>query len=236
MKIVKCNKCNKYIFKANKCFRCGNNMGFEDIISPCICENVINEYSKLEFFLNNKNFDKAISVSHTVIEWMPRFASVFWMRLLAKNRCVCVEELIERGFNCEEDADFINAIKFSTGIEHDIYLDIKKIMILMRKELEREILIHEYDCKMKTNIMQIKNNMQEEIDKKRNKLFLLWAELERIEQDLFILEKDCSLLSKEYIDTLEKSFNVASSLEKEISRLSKCTIEQLYKYQILWKT
>lgn len=179
MKIVKCPKCSKYIHKANRCFHCGNTTGFDDVDIPQIHENVVAEYSKVESLVESKRFDEALS--HTVIEWMPNLAGIFWLRLLAKNKCTSAAELIEKGFNCEDDADLCNALTFSTGAEHSIYLDIQNMVIAARKVLKEEISTHEYNCKMKTNIFQIKKTMQGETDSRKKKLFSLWSDLEETE-------------------------------------------------------
>ena len=232
MKIVKCPKCGKYIHKANRCFHCGNTTGFDDVDMPQIHENVVAEYSKVESLVESKRFDEALSLSHAVIEWMPNLAGIFWLRLLAKNKCTSSAELIEKGFNCEDDADLCNALTFSTGAEHSIYLDIQNMVIAARKALKEEISNHEYNCKMKTNILQIKKTMQGETDSRKKKLFSLWSDLEETEHALYTLEMDCRLLSKEHSEALDKAVFAASSTKTEVYRLEECTAEALHKYQV----
>ena len=67
---------------------------------------------------------------------MPNLAGIFWLRLLAKNKCSFAAELIEKGFNCEDDADLCNALAFSTEAEHSIYLDIQNMVNAARKALK----------------------------------------------------------------------------------------------------
>ena len=232
MKIVKCSKCGKYIYKANRCFHCGNTTGFDEIDMPQIHENVVAEYSKVESLLESKKFNESFSLSHTVIEWMPNFAGIFWLRLLAKNKCTVVDELIEKGFNCEDDADFCNALTFSIGAEHSIYIDIQHMVIAVRKALKEEILNHEYNCKIQTNILQIKKNMQDEMDVRKQKLFALWSALEEIEYALYTLEMDCRLISKEYSEALEKAAFAASWTKRRVYQLRECTEKEFHKYQV----
>lgn len=232
MKIVKCPKCGKYIHKANRCLHCGNTTGFNEVDGAQIHENVVAEYLKVEFLVESKKFDEALSLSHTVIEWMPNCAGIFWLRLLAKNKCTSAAELIEKGFNCEDDADFCNALTFSTGAEHSIYLDIQRMIIATRKAFKEEIINHEYNCKMKTNILLIKKNMQDETDARKNKLFSLWSDLVETEQALYTLELDCHLISREYSEALDKAAYAASSTKEEVYRLEECTVETLHKYQV----
>lgn len=232
MKIVRCPKCGKYIHKADSCFHCGNSMNFDDIDIPQIHENVLAEFSKIESLIESKRFDEAYSLSHKVIEWMPNFSGIFWLRLLAKNKCTSTSELIEKGFNCEDDSDLNNALTFSTGVEHSVYVDIQDMVNAAKKALKEEIAIHEYNCKMKTDVLQIKKNMKNETDSRKQRLFSLWSDLERTEQALYSLEMDCRLLSKEHSEALDKAVFSASSIKVEVYRLEECTAEDLHKYQV----
>lgn len=232
MKIVKCANCKKYIHKADKCFHCGNIMKFDEVETPVIHENVVGEYSRMEFLIENKKFDEALTLAHTVIEWMPNLASIFWLRLLAKNKCLNAAELIQKGFNCEEDPDFCNALAFSTGAEHSAYYDVQCMVREAQKALKVEALRHEYHCKMKTNILQIKETIKDEVDSRKKKLFTLWTDLEETEYSMYMLEKDCELLLKEYSDDLEEAAEAAASIKTETYRLEECTAESLHKYQV----
>lgn len=232
MKIVKCAKCKKYIHKSSKCFHCGNTMGFDEVELPSIHENAVVEYSRVESLVEGKRFAEALTLSHAVIEWMPNLAGIFWLRLLAKNKCSNAAELIQKGFNCEEDADFCNALTFSTVAERSAYQDVRSMVLAAQKALKAEVLNHEYHCKMKTNILQIKKTMKGEVDSRKKKLFTLWAELEETEHSMYTLEKDCILLSKEHSDTLDKAAQAASSIKTETYRLEECTAENLHKYQV----
>ena len=85
---------------------------------------------------------------------------------------------------------------------------------------------------MKTNILQIKNNLQGETDSRKNKLFSLWSDLEETEHALYTLEMDCRLISKEYSEALDKAVFAASSTKTEVYQLEECTAEALHKYQV----
>lgn len=164
MKIVKCTKCKKHLHKTGKCFYCGNTMGFSEVEMPTIHENVVAEYARVEALVESKKFAEALQLAHAVVEWMPNLAGIFWLRLLARKKCTTAIELIQKGFNCEEDADFCNAMTFATGAERKAYQDVRNIVLAAQKALRAEILSHEYQCKMKTNILQIKKTMKGEVD------------------------------------------------------------------------
>ena len=232
MTIVKCKKCKKHLHKSNKCFYCGNTIGFNEVEMPSIHENVVVEYSKVEALVESKKFTEALQLSHIVIEWMPNLAGIFWLRLLARKKCTTAVELIQKGFNCEEDADFCNALAFSIGAERKAYQDMRNTVLAIQKALRSEILSHEYQCKMKTNILQIKKTMKGEVDARKKTLFTLWTELEETEQSMYTLEKDCTLLSKEYSDSLDFAAQAASSVKAETYRIEECTAEKFHKYQV----
>lgn len=232
MKIIRCSQCGKYIHQANRCFHCGNNVGFDEVKMPSLHENIVVEYSRVESLIQNKKFSEAISLSYVVIEWAPNLSGIFWLRLLAKNKCTSAAELIVKGFSCEDDADFSNALIYSTGAEHSAYIDIQNMIISARDMLKDEILNHEHRCKMETNILNIKKNMQREMDIRKQTLFSLWIDLEKTEQALYALEIDCRLLSKEHRDALDKAVQAASTMKAETYRLKECSAENLYKYQV----
>ena len=232
MKIVKCSKCGKYIHKADKCFHCGNTAGFDEIEATEIHENVAQDYAHMEVLVEDRKYDEAISASYIVLEWMPNLAGVFWLRLLARNKCSSAIELISKGFSCDEDSDFCNALNFSIGEEHSAYEDIKKAVTEIRTALKKEISEHEYRCKSDTNIMQIKKTMQGEIDGRKQKLFTLWSDLEDTEHSLYALEMDCRLLTKEHQTGLAQAAQAASAIKSETYRMEECTAEKLHAFQV----
>ncbi len=232
MQIVKCSKCGKYIHKAERCFHCGNTKEFEEIASTAVHENVAQDYIHMDVLIEDKKYDEAIALSYTILEWMPNLAGVFWMRLLAKNKCSSAIDLISKGFPCDEDSDFCNALAFSTGEEHSAYLDIQKAISEIRSLLKKEISEHEYGCKSGTNIMQIKKTIQGELDGRKQKLFSLWSDLEDTEHSLYALEMDCKLLTKEHQTGLEKAAQAASAIKSEAYRMEECSADKLHSFQV----
>lgn len=232
MKIVKCPNCGKYIHKATKCFHCGNTGGFKEISGGEVHENVAQEYARMDVLIEDKQYNEVIALSYKVLEWMPNLAGVFWLRLLAKNKCSTAIDLISKGFPCDEDADFCNALDFSTEEEHSAYEDIKAAVSQIKVSLKKDISEHEYHSKSATDIMQIKNTMQEEIERRKEKLFSLWSDLEDTEHSLYALEMDCRLLIKEHQTGLEEAAQAASAIKSETYRLEECTAEKLHSLQV----
>lgn len=243
MKIVKCSKCGKYIYEDIKCFCCGNKVNFEEIDIPKIKidDKVFDKYSEVKSLIKDRKFEQALIDSEQILEWMPHFSEIFWLKLLAKKECAYTSELIEKGFNHENDPDFYNALRFSYGIENNIYIDVQNRLIQVKELLKKEILNHEFNCKMQMNILQVQNDTRNEVKKSREILYMLWRELQKIEKNLYSLEKDCCLLSKEHSIVLDEAARTADLIKKEVCNLGECTEEDFYKYQIkinniLWQS
>lgn len=159
-------------------------------------------------------------------------AGVFWFRLLARYKCSTAIDLICKGFPCDEDSDFCNALDFSVDEEHSAYEDIKETVSQIRVSLKKEISEHEYSSKSATDIMRIKKTMQGEIERRKEKLFSLWSDLEDAEHSLYALEMDCRLLMKEHQTGLEKAAQAASAIKSEAYRMEECTAEKLHSLQV----
>ncbi len=234
MKIVKCQKCGNYIPKAVKCYHCGNSTDFSETEEIAVHKNVAKDYVRMSELIEERKFDDAINLSHKILEWMPNLAGVFWLRLLAKNKCSTAAELITRGFPCDDDADLINALRFSSGEERIAYENIQKTVISIRGMLLTDISDHEYRCKSATNILEIREGFSEEIEKRKKKLFNIWSDLKEIEHALYALQTDCRLLAKERQLELEQAVQEAVAIKAEMDKMKDvdCTSERLYALQV----
>lgn len=86
------------------------------------------EYSQLATLLDSGDFAKLIEKSRVVLRWMPTCSEVFWIRLLAKNGCKNDIELIQKGINCDNSADFYNAYRYGTPAEKATYDNVKNLI------------------------------------------------------------------------------------------------------------
>lgn len=232
MNIVRCNKCGKFIHNEHKCYLCGNQEEFEMTTDVSVHKNAVEDYSRMEGLLKMKKYDEVIDLSYKVLEWTPNLAGAFWLRLLANNNCVDTIELISKGFSCEDDSDFCNALLYSEGAEREMYDNIQRIIREIQKVLKEELKQHELQCKMQTNILQIKNSMQGEIEKRKQKILALWSELEKIEHAMYVIETDCKLLVKEHQIGLETAARVAANIKAETYKLEECEVDELHSFQI----
>ena len=232
MKIVKCPKCGKYLHKAPRCLYCGNTSGFQELPEETVHKNIGTDYAHVGFLVENKKFNEAMELSYSVIEWMPNLAGIFWLRLLAKNKCTSDLELIRKGFDCERDSDYCNALRFAKGEARQAYSRIGEIVKTLRQSFKSELASHELKKKSETDILEIKKTFQGNIEGRKKKLFDLWSDLEETEQALYALEMDSRILAREYITTLEQAAQDASLLKNQVYKLDECTAESLNSYQV----
>lgn len=232
MKIVKCPKCGKYLHKAQRCLFCGNTSGFQEIPEEAVHKNIGTDYAHVDYLVESKKYDEAMELSYGVIEWMPNLAGIFWLRLLAKNKCSNDSELIIKGFDCEHDSDYCNALRFAKAEARQAYSAIGDIVKALRQSFKTELTSHEIQKKSETDIFNIKKTFQGEIEDRKKKLFDLWSELEETEQALYALEMDCRTLSREHITTLEQAAQDASLLKNQVYKLDECSEDSLSTYQI----
>lgn len=232
MIITKCDKCGELMHKAERCFACGNTSGFTKLDSTLIIhENIKDEYENLEHLVKNGKFTEALTLSKVVLEWMPNYSDVFWLRLLAKNRCDSDEALIRKGVSCEESSDYYNAVMFANKAQKKVYLSVAAKISAVKKVLSQYITEHEYSEKSNTTIMQIQSEFPAKIESHRKKLFQLWEELRQVEGQMVSVEKDCLLLVREHKETLNKASSEAVSIKAATYMMDECSAEQLHKYQ-----
>lgn len=233
MMIVTCHKCGKKIHRADKCPYCGNSIEFEIVNERInVHENVSMEYSKLDTLLDSGEFVQLIEKSQKVLQWMPTCSAVFWMRLLAKNSCKTDAELIQKGINCDNSADFYNAYRYGTSVEKATYDSVKDLIENVRITFESAIIIHEYEEKAATPIVRYQSQFPLELKAKRKELFDLWTQLEKIEQEMHVIEQECKILLNEHRISLDNSKNEADQIKTQSYKLNECTSEMLNEYII----
>lgn len=233
MTIVKCPKCGKYFHKAEMCPYCGNSTEFENVDEKIeVHENVAAEYAELPSLLVSGKFAQLIEKSRVVLRWMPTCSSVFWMRLLAKNECKTDTEIIEKGLNCDDASDFYNAVRYGSQVEKNTYESVKILIESIRVAFETIIAKHEYEEKMATPIVRCQDEFALELQTRRQELFDLWSQLEKTEQEMYVIEQDCKLLAHEHRIALENSRNEANQIKAQSYKLNECTAEELHKYLV----
>ena len=233
MKIVRCSKCGKYFYKVNKCFYCGDTSEINEVRESVIHDNAAAQYYKMESLIENRNFEEALSLFDRIIEWIPDNSSAFWLHLLAEKKCETSTELLIKGIDIENNSSFYNALKLADEEEKSFYVDIKNIMIELKRNLKEKYLIMNIDVKRKMKLLEMAENEQREIDSRKRKLYLLWSDLEKIECELYREEMNYCLCSQEYKKILEEAAHKASSIKAEVyEKFAECSESEFYKYQI----
>lgn len=233
MIIVRCSKCGALLHKSERCFLCGNVNGFDECyIDSDIHENVKHEYENLELLISAEKYEDALNLSYLILEWMPNSSSVFWLRLMAKNKCKSDEELVRKGFCYEDSADYYNACKFANELQKAAYGSVIQKIDAVKSSLLEKIWEYEYREKEKLSILQYQEDIPSEMKKYENTLFSLWTKLEKTELDIKVIEKDFQLLVQEYDQTLLNANDAALSLKSKTYKLSECSEEEYYTFQI----
>ena len=234
MRIFKCIKCNKYIYahESARCFYCGNTERFEEVYKVPVHEMVADDFERMEVFVEQQQFYEAFDVSDKILEWMPDVAGVFWYRLLIRKQCVSIADLLSKGVDCEEDADFYNAVRFSGEEERTIYEDIRDCMEQMKQALKCNIAKHEAEDKAKTDLIMLGKNMEQELRSRKGRLFELWSQLDKVERSMYAVEMDCRLSAEEYKLELKQAMQMSDALFEEIYDFEECDEEALHEYYV----
>lgn len=231
MEIVKCGKCGKLIHLSEKCCYCGSSVQTKPIEKAVVHDNVADKYQRMEALLVKGQFEEALALSEKVLEWMPKDAEVFWLRLLAKNSCTNDAELIKKGFDCE-GPEFSNALQHATAVQKSVYVEVQNKLEEIQRRLSKALSESIRKKKLGTDLVRINEEMPTKVAAYRKELHEMWSALEKIEEELFILEMDCKLLSHEYKESLEAAHMDSSSLKLETYRKDECTAEELHMYQV----
>jgi len=231
--IIKCLKCRKTLHRSERCPFCGNTADF-NVVSDDIMvhENVVHEYEKLKEFLKQKRFEEAEKVSQKILEWMPTCSNVFWLRMLANNKCKDDNELIQKGIFFERNAEYYNALKYGSDIEKDVYLGISELMNQIKEQLIVAITHHEYDAKRSTAIFRCSRELSEQIVDSQKILLKIWTDLEKTEAEIHIYEEKCKQLIQEFIDNYEQAKREVLDIKNQIDKMNECTEENLHRYHV----
>lgn len=193
MMIKKCSICGRLVHESSKCPYCGHENCFIPVENQVrVHKNVKTEYDKLKELIKKEKYTDAIEVSHYVLEWTPTTSEVFWIRLLARNGCKNDAQLIQKGFEYEESADFFNAFKYGSDAEKTVYQEVRKTVEEIRSALADAVRQHEYEEKKATQIVKLREEMTDEIEQKRSNLFNLWSQLEKKNRKCILLNRIAS--------------------------------------------
>ena len=233
MKIVTCSSCGKKIHLAGKCLYCGNEVNAKPEKNDIwVHENVVEEHEKLQGLLNNKAFDQVIENAELILKWMPKCAEIFWIKLLAKNRCRNDIELVRKGVSINETAEYFNAMGYGSSEEKSAYKEIGQLIEKVRTEFVKMCTHQEYEEKRNTSLLHCQSEAAFDIQRSREIVFDLWTQLKQIEHEMYCIEQDCKLLIVEHKTTLEQAKNDAAYIKNKMSKQKECTSDEAHKMEM----
>ncbi len=230
--ISKCQKCGALIHSASTCFHCGSTRMETIYNADDIHANVDEEYRMMVAALKDRRFSEALRLSDQVIEWMPRFSEMYWLRFLASHQCSSDVELICNGVDCAQDPNYCNAIAYATSEEYRVYKDVEDKIAKLKKQLEREIALYIYKKKEDTYLTELHQGLAKKVEEKRNGLFAEWQKLQKIEQDLAVIQMNCRLRAREYQDALDSAKIKAESIKLEANKRVDLSDAEVHSFRV----
>lgn len=182
--------------------------------------------------MDEGQFTSAVSVSHDIVEWMSHDSRVYWLRLLAKKGCTNNNQLIAKGFDFNNDGDYLNAIKYATDEQSKEYDAVKQKVILLRALLGKELPKFERSLMAKTNVLELKREMPSELEWREKKLYELWQKVNNTEQEMIEAADNCEILGYEQKTNLEDAANGAEQIKNKTYQMEECTENDFYQYKI----
>ena len=230
--ISKCQKCGALIHTASTCFHCGSTrMGTVHNVDD-IHANVLEEYRLMVAALKDRRFSEVLKLSDKVIEWMPRFAEMYWIRFLASHQCASDIELIYNGVDCTQDPNYCNAVAYACSEEYRVYKDVEDIIAKLKKQLEREIALYIHKKKEDTYLIDLHQSLEKKVAEKRNRLFVEWQKLQKIEQDLIVIQMNCKLRAREYQDVLDSAKIKSESIKLEANKRVDLSDAEVHSFRV----
>lgn len=230
--IAKCQKCGALIHSASTCLHCGSTRMETEYITDDIHANVVEEYRMMVAALKDRRFNEVLRLSDKVIEWMPRFAEMYWIRFLASHQCASDVELICNGVDCSQDPNYCNAIAYASSEEYRVYKDVEDKITKLKKQLEKEIARYIHKKKEDTYLTSLCQSLGKKVEEKRSRLFAEWQTLQKIEQDLIVIQMNCRLRAREYQDALDNAKMKAESIKLEANKRVDLSDAEVHSFRV----
>ena len=221
MKIMQCSNCNRYIFNSDKCIHCNIDAKKEEIIELKVNGNATDRLKYIEVMIEGKKFKNAIDEIEKVVEWLPEVSYIFWLKVLAKNKCSNVREVIGKGVELGDDPDFYKALKLSKDVEHEIYLDIQKTLLSL-KNMFRESIVEQLNReKRETGIVEETNRFDQMLKDCTKELLNEWTKFDDIETRINLLYKNIQLSLNEHLSALKDCEKKSEKLYNKLPNINR---------------
>ena len=232
MKIVTCAKCGKEIHRADRCCYCGGTDFLPTGHQIWVHENVETEFPMMEELLKQKEFSQVIDLTNIVLDWMPRCAEAYWMRLLARNGCVDDRELILLGVNLEDDGDFFNATRYGEDVENRTYTAVQE-----RRESLESILLERLREHYRKELRELdlpgyRDALEDEIIGEEKRVLELCTRLWELELEICNLDQRAQLVGDPCREVTALAEQRLEAVRKEIYRMQTWNEVEYQKIQI----
>lgn len=226
--IVKiCNSCGKRVhvgsYYGNICMFCDSEVKFEEpdtkVYEAVIkCEEIL--VGRVEMSMENFIF-----YINSLIEKYPQVSALYWLRMLAKNRCSNDMYLLEKGIRFTDNADYFAAYDCADDNERLYYNSLAKIYETLQEQLFKELNIKKQSEINSTGIQQKQKEIYE-------KLFELTSELSKQMEEFSLTEmllkdriSDCEAYYESLRVITESAEYKISNISEEINKKSEITDE-----------
>ena len=194
MKYLKCAACGKAQPVMTHCIYCGEKAGNEQVEEVAVHPNAAARLQEAEQAVRDGEFKKALELTSELTAQLPDSATVFWLRLLAGNRCKNAGDLIIHGVSEETDPDFASAAAHAKGLELASLRQVAETSKAIQKKLIEALRRTEYKALRKANVYALRDEAQMRTEACKKEIFACWEKLRRAEDELCALDLNGTLL------------------------------------------
>lgn len=221
MKIARCQRCGRIILFYGNCYFCKNSVDFEFLANELQNAETSTDIALMESYVQKKKFEEALELSNGLLEKSPTCSAIYWLRLIAQNKLSLDAGISELEYSFADDPNFINALRHSTGLEHQAYDELKKELEKKKQFVINELKRRKKEAISSTNIVSYRKELSETISEKQDIVFSLWRDLSRCEDELLsvVLKQKIlqSAFSGELTMAVEESKKICNQTYSECS-------------------
>lgn len=220
MKIMVCETCGRLIHKDERCCHCGGTGMYPAEYEQNIHPSAAKEFREMSRLLAAGEFEQVIGLFARVQEWMSFTSEVYWMRLLAEHRCATDLELICRGADLNASGDYYNAVKYAEPEEHQVYLDVRdkleSVQAMLREKTRQHFL------EQQKSLAPDPSGLDGQVEAAKERLVELWNELNDLENEIRILDGECTAAFRTQRQTLADAQKEAEAIRRQLDQTREC--------------
>lgn len=226
MNIISCPKCGALIHQESKCCHCGTTVIGKCVSKPKIHPNVRKDYEMAWDLLQKRMFDEALQHSTVLTLWMPGDSSVYWLRLLARRRCISDLELICYAGQIKEDTDYQLAISCASKPELQVYKDVANLAEKVYQEMYREARKVIQQKKLDTGVLQKKVQLENDTRESFDQILKDWTRLAHVQQSIQDIVSEWRIVTAEEIQNMEAAISRIGAVSSDLYSKKECTVRE----------